>query len=409
MARRSVLVKRIDCVETLGSTSIICSDKTGTLTKNEMTVTEIWYDRKLKRRHRRDKDSLFGQGPQALFYRASILCNGAQRQTKEEMQKSNRDLQEKQLMRVQNASRYVWKGSVSRSILEFEAPEHKFIGNPSDVALITYADSLVDSEQLRQVYPVQFEVPFNSTNKWQLIVVQGVTSTIAEESRDAEYEVIMKGAPEVILSRCNTYASNEARSNKFKAEITDEFKQEFSRVYEGFASQGRRVIALCSKTFTAPPDTAFSGEDNEYNFPTTGLNFIAMVAIMDPPRDNVPDAISLCHSAGIRVFMVTGDHPLTGRAISEQIGLLDKSKKNIELLEGVMTNESEWAACDGAVVHGSRIDDLTDDQWKMILSKQAVCFARTTPAHKLEIVRRCQDVGNIVAVTGMYRKAHVLR
>ena len=99
--------------------------------------------------------------------------------------------------------------------------------------------------------------------------------------------------------------------------------------------------------------------------------------------------------------MVTGDHPLTGRAISEQIGLLDKDKKTIEILEhGVTTEESEWEACEGAVIHGSRIDSLTDAQWNKILTRKAVCFARTTPAHKLEIVRRVQDLGNIVAVTG---------
>jgi sodium/potassium-transporting ATPase subunit alpha len=152
----------------------------------------------------------------------------------------------------------------------------------------------------------------------------------------------------------------------------------------------------------APMDFEFSAGESgsDYNFPTTGLNFVALVAIMDPPRDNVPDAIKLCHRAGIRVFMVTGDHPLTGRAISEQIGLLDKSKKVIELMEDDTTEASEWEACDGAVIHGSRIDGLTDDQWTAILSKRAVCFARTTPAHKLEIVRRCQEMGNIVAVTG---------
>lgn len=401
MAKKMVLVKRIDCVETLGSTSIICSDKTGTLTKNEMTVTDIWSDMKLKRRHKRDSDSLFGQGPQALLYRSAILCNGANQRSAAESQRSTRDLKAKQLQRVQNASRLVWKGSVSKSILQFDAPDYKFVGNPTDVAMITYADALVSAEQLRQVYPIKFEVPFNSTNKWQLVAVQGVNSGIEEDSTDVEFEIFMKGAPEAILHRCSSYSSTDARLTKFTTPMTEEFKNEFDRVYKAFASQGKRVIALCNKTFRAPANFEFSeGEGNAYNFPTTELNFVAMMAIMDPPRDNVPQAISLCHRAGIRVFMVTGDHPFTGRAISEQIGLLDKSKKAIELLEDVTTEESEWESCEGAVIHGSRIDGLTDEQWKSILSKQAVCFARTTPAHKLEIVRRCQGMGNIVAVTG---------
>jgi len=408
MAQRSVLVKRIDCVETLGSTSIICSDKTGTLTKNVMTVTDVWNDRKLKRRHKREKDdrSLFGQGPSPLFYRASIICNSAVVQTVAVRQSSVRDLKVKQLQRIQNASELVWKKSVSKSVLDF-VPEDdvKFVGNPTDVAIMRYADALVAAEELRKMYPPVFEVPFNSTNKYQVVVVKTVQTGIAEdpsESSEIDYEVIMKGAPESMLQRCSTYATAAAGSHNFKADIQEDFRQEFHETYKSFASQGKRVIALCARKFSAPSGFEFStGEDGtECNFPTTGLNFIAMIAIMDPPRDNVPQAISLCHRAGIRVFMVTGDHPLTGRAISEQIGLLDSASKVIELLEDVTTEAEAWDNCQGAVIHGSRLDALTDEQWNAILSKKAVCFARTTPAHKLEIVRRCQGLGNIVAVTG---------
>jgi sodium/potassium-transporting ATPase subunit alpha len=121
---------------------------------------------------------------------------------------------------------------------------------------------------------------------------------------------------------------------------------------------------------------------------------------MDPPRDNVPEAIAKCHNAGVKVFMVTGDHPLTARSIAKEIGLL-KGDNNIELLEHE-TAQKDWETCDGAVVHGCRVDELTDDQWRTILSKEGgVCFARTTPAHKLIIVEKCQTLlGSIVAVTG---------
>ena len=164
---------------------------------------------------------------------------------------------------------------------------------------------MVSAEQLRHGYPIKYEVPFNSTNKWQLVIVQSVGS-VPEESDDIEYEVLMKGAPEVILGKCSTYGSTAARARHYREDMTDEFQQAFKKAYEGFAAQGRRVLALCSKTFKAPPDFEFNGEDNKFNFPTTELNFIAMVAIMDPPRDNVPDAISLCHRAGIRVFYGNG-------------------------------------------------------------------------------------------------------
>jgi sodium/potassium-transporting ATPase subunit alpha len=119
---------------------------------------------------------------------------------------------------------------------------------------------------------------------------------------------------------------------------------------------------------------------------------------MDPPREAVPAAILQCHEAGVKVFMVTGDHPLTGKSIALQIGLLENTN-NIELLEN-KTTEGDWSSYNGAVVHGCRVDGLTDVQWTALLSKSGVVFARTTPAHKLEIVRRCQLMGFIVAVTG---------
>ena len=399
MAQRSVLVKRLDCVETLGSTSIICSDKTGTLTTNVMTVTDIWYNQRLLKRQRWEAKDLYGQEPQALLYRSAILCNRAEPVGPDELREESERKREKLRKRISNVSRLSWKGSVQKSVLNMdnEALLPKFAGNPSDCALLTYCDQMHSVTGLRQEYPILFEVPFNSTNKWQLVVVK--SKGFPEDPNMSEYEVLMKGAPEVILKRCTSFSSNI----QGRAEITDDFRNDFNKRYEEFASQGRRVLALCSTTFLAPSNCEFGEqEDNPtdpYNFPTAGLNFIGMVAIMDPPRDNVPDAIEKCHRAGVKVFMVTGDHPFTARAIAKQVGLL-KTDNNIELLEN-KTSESDWNSCEGAVIHGSRIDALNDDQWVTILSKPGVCFARTTPAHKLLIVKKCQELQKaIVAVTG---------
>ena len=397
MALHSVLVKRIDCVETLGSCSIICSDKTGTLTKNEMTVTDIWFNQQYVRRVRKVKESMYSQEPQTLLFRAGILCNRAEPIEKKENSDRENSIRDLQMRRLNNASKLSWAGSVRNSLLNQDdrPAAAKFKGNPSDVAILAYCDSFIPVDHFRDEFPIVAEVPFNSTNKWQLVVTKLLPP---DESGNREYEVLMKGAPEIILGKCSTYACTKGAS--YEVEITEAFRREFTDAYERFASQGRRVLALCSKTFRAPEGIQLIADDNTYNFPTTNLKFIGLIAIMDPPRDNVPEAVTKCLSAGVKVFMVTGDHPFTARAIAKEIGLL-KSDDNIELLENE-TSTQPWESCQGAVIHGSRIDELTDDQWRSIISKDGgVCFARTTPAHKLLIVQKCQTLmGQIVAVTG---------
>jgi sodium/potassium-transporting ATPase subunit alpha len=399
MAKKSVLVKRIDCVETLGSTSLICSDKTGTLTTNEMTVTDIWLDR---RRHMRKKtvegNILYGTEPHAVLLRAATLCNRGQAISSEEQELAQERARSSRKSLISNVSRLAWGSNLPGTVLEFPSSTAKlFSGNPSDCALLTYCDQLCSTRRLRGEYPILFEIPFNSKNKWQLIIVKSISENQSVDGDQVEYEVLMKGAPEVMLSRCVTYASGKIDHGN-QSPLDDDFRNRFTETYESFAAGGKRVLALCNLRFQAPKDTVFAEVDGTYNFPTTGLNFIGLVGIMDPPRNNVPDAISKCHAAGVKVFMVTGDHPLTGKSIASQIGLL-KSENNIELLEN-KTTTGDWSAYEGAVVHGCRIEELTDEQWKIILSKPGVVFARTTPAHKLEIVRRSQGEGYIVAVTG---------
>jgi sodium/potassium-transporting ATPase subunit alpha len=311
-------------------------------------------------------------------------------------EESWRDLQ---IHNLSNVSALSWGNNALQAALSQRTKSDRldFVGNPSDIAILRYCDTYIGTKKLRKEYPILFEVPFNSTNKWQLVVVKSPVQ-LEETNEESEFEVLMKGAPEVILKLCTTYATHHGENHA--AVIDDAFREEFKKMYEQFASEGRRVIALCSKTFRAKEDIVFEENENTYNFPTTNLNFIGLVAIMDPPRDNVPEAVAKCHRAGIKVFMVTGDHPLTARSIAKQIGLL-KSDNNIELLEQ-HTSDADWETCDGAVIHGCRIESLNDDQWRTILSKEGgICFARTTPSHKLLIVEKCQKLmGMIVGVTG---------
>lgn len=399
MAKRCVLVKRIDCVETLGSTSLILSDKTGTLTTNEMTVTNVWCDLR-NRRPRKivEGDALHGSAPYTVLARAAALCNRGQFIATEEQEAAQVAVRTAMKQLASNVSRLTWGSTIPGTSMKFSTLNVKlFSGNPSDCALLTYVESLCSTQTLREEYPILFEIPFNSKNKWQLVIVKTVGSPEHKLASDeVEYEVLMKGAPEVMLSRCDTFSSSKDEDHK--GPIDEDFKRKFQETYEGFAAEGRRVLALCNFRFIAPKDIEFMETDGKYNFPTTGLNFIGLVGIMDPPREAVPGAIAECHSAGVKVFMVTGDHPLTGKSIATQIGLL-KNSNNIEMLEN-KTTEGDWSTYDGAVVHGCRLDELTDEQWNTILSKPGVVFARTTPAHKLEIVRRSQAMGFICAVTG---------
>jgi sodium/potassium-transporting ATPase subunit alpha len=399
MAKRSVLVKRIDCVETLGSTSLICSDKTGTLTTNEMTVTDVWCDKRTAIRRLHVKDgTLHGMECHSLLLRAATLCNRGQRISNDEQESIQESFRRELHLVTDSASRLSWGSSIPGATLDFpNLPVPMFSGNPSDVALLTYCERFCSTKLLREQYPIIFEVPFNSKNKWQLVIVKTIGSVVGYPE-EIEYEVLMKGAPEVMLERCNTFAFS--RDISHMSPVDDAFTELFKVTYEKLASGGKRVLALCALRFMAPRDFVFAEqEDGTYNFPTTGMTFIGLLGIMDPPRESVPDAIMKCHEAGVKVFMVTGDHPLTGKSIAVQIGLLSSKSNNIELLEN-STTEGDWSSYDGAVIHGCRIKDLSDEQFQTIVAKPGVVFARTTPAHKLEIVRRCQAMGLIVAVTG---------
>ena len=379
MAKRSVLVKRIDCVETLGSTSLICSDKTGTLTTNEMTVTDVWSDQRYRfcRRGIHGKN-FHGTDCHAMLIRSAALCNRGQQISSDEQARARRTYRTSQKKRSSNVSALSWGASVPFTTTDTpKAIIKMFSGNPSDVALLNYCELQCSTRQLRDDYPILFEIPFNSKNKWQLIVVKciGVGSESKDQNDDIEYEVLMKGAPEVILQKCNTYGSSKAESHE--SPLDDEFRKGFVETYEKFASRGKRVLALCSRRFHASKDSVFAYEDGAFNFPTCDLTFIALVGIMDPPRENVPEAISKCHQAGVKLFMVTGDPPLTGESIAIQIGLLENTN-NVEVLEK-KTTEGDWSSYNGAVVHGCRIADLTDEQWTMLVSNRVSSLHEPLP------------------------------
>ncbi|EGZ19432.1 putative hydrolase [Phytophthora sojae] len=415
MAARNVFVKRLDCVETMGTISLIATDKTGTLTKNVMTVTDTWAGREFAAQPSGDRvvielddktDYLTGVTPKAVLARGAALCSRAAPDTaatdnnKAAATDALVDGSDEKMAGSVRPSGV--RNSFSLSRLSFQShlsvreqpkvlAKRQYTGNPSDIALLRFADSNFSSDITRKEYPLVFEIPFNSTNKWQLVIVPAPN----EKHSLRSFDVFMKGAPEVIVKRCSTILSSTGE----ELPMTDAMIQEFTQAYEFFGSKGRRVLALATRRFESP-SAAFSVEEG--NFPSDSLCFVGMAAIMDPPRDDVPEAIAKCKDAGIKVFMVTGDHPLTARAIATEIGLLDDPDNMLELVSANEAAElpDDLYTYDSAVVHGGVINSLSDDDLKAILRLKSVVFARTTPQHKLQIVQASQELGECVGVTG---------
>ncbi|XP_054161209.1 sodium/potassium-transporting ATPase subunit alpha-3-like [Oppia nitens] len=367
MAAKNCLVKNLQAVETLGSTSTICTDKTGTLTQNKMTVSHLWCNNTII-----DADNLIGH----------------QDGTKVDMDSP------------------AWKALVRVCCLcsraEFTAGQSKVsplkretIGDASEVAILKYMEIITGNvDGYRQRQPKVFEVPFNSTNKYAL--------AISECRGDNGHYLCMKGAPERILEKCSTIIVKGGR----EVPLTDSVRQQFQLAYEELGSLGERVIGLCDKFLPVdrfPYDFPFDADDTE-NFPMTGLRFVGVVSMIDPPRPAVPDAVAKCRQAGIKVIMVTGDHPITAKAIARAVGIIsDENETREEMADrlAIGVDKVDPTLCKAAVVHGSQLKDFTADDLDQVLANHTeIVFARTSPQQKLIIVEGCQRQGAIVAVTG---------
>lgn len=264
MAKQNCLVKNLEGVETLGSTSIICSDKTGTLTQNRMTVAHMWFNDTIH-----DCDTTENQSGTSAYRqesgwkeleRCASLCNAAEFRNDD--------------------------GNMDMPVMKRKAN-----GNATDAAILKNTEmSTNDVMAYRNSAPKVGEIPFNSTNKYQVSI---------HESNGANV-LLMKGAPERILQRCSSILVNGV-----EVKLTEEWKTKFNEAYEGLGEQGERVIGFCD--FELPLSQYPKGYDfdpDKENFPLNGLRFLGLISLIDPPRAAVPDAVSKCRSAGIKVFMV---------------------------------------------------------------------------------------------------------
>lgn len=366
MARKNCLVKNLEAVETLGSTSTICSDKTGTLTQNRMTVAHMWFDNQIHEADTTEDQSgaSFDKSSPTWVALARIasLCNRA-------------------VFKAGNDNIPVLKRDVA--------------GDASESALLKCIELSCGSvKAMREKNKKVAEIPFNSTNKYQLSIHE------TEDPNDNRFMLVMKGAPERILDVCSTILIQGKEQP-----LDEELKEAFQNAYLELGGLGERVLGFCHYYFPEelhPKGFAFDTED--LNFSTENLCFVGLMSMIDPPRAAVPDAVGKCRSAGIKVIMVTGDHPITAKAIAKGVGIISEGNETVEDIAARLNipvsqvNPRDAKAC---VIHGTDLKDMSTEQIDEILQNHTeIVFARTSPQQKLIIVEGCQRQGAIVAVTG---------
>ncbi len=300
MSSKNSIIRRLAAVETLGSCTIICSDKTGTLTKNEMTVTDLYvFDKKLK----------LVDGTEELL-KISVLCNNA-------------------------------------------SIENGLVGDPTETALLIAARKAdLEKPDLEKKYPFITEIPFSSERKRMTVVRKDGTSKIA----------YVKGAAETILERCSKKYQDGKISN-----LTKRDRGKILSANEEFSKQALRVLAFAYKDVS---NSKLSEENIEKD-----LVFVGLMGMIDPPREEVAEAIKTCNKAGIRVVVITGDHANTAKAVAEKVGII------------------------GDVITGEELDKLSEKQLAEI-SKKVSIYARVSPQHKTKILDALKKQNNIVAMTG---------
>uniref|UniRef100_A0A3B3DJ94 Sodium/potassium-transporting ATPase subunit alpha n=1 Tax=Oryzias melastigma TaxID=30732 RepID=A0A3B3DJ94_ORYME len=360
MAKKNCLVKNLEAVETLGSTSTICSDKTGTLTQNRMTVAHMWFDNQIHEADTTENQSgtSFDRSSAtwAALSRVAGLCNRA-------------------VFLAEQENVPILKRNVA--------------GDASEAALLKCIELTCGSvNAIREKYPKIAEIPFNSTNKYQLSIHKNSTP---EESK---HLLVMKGAPERILDRCSTIILQGKEQP-----LDDEMKDAFQNAYEELGGLGERVLGFCH--LLLPDDqfpVGFAFDTDEVNFPTENLCFVGLMAMIDPPRAAVPDAVGKCRSAGIKVWR-TPMTPLLCQFTPKFLHFLPVRRSSwSQVTTRSQLRPSDAKAC---VVHGGELKDMTSEQIDDILRHHTeIVFARTSPQQKLIIVEGCQRQGAIVAVTG---------
>jgi Ca2+-transporting ATPase len=349
MIRRHALIRKLSSVETLGSATTICSDKTGTLTQNAMTVTRLWADGQFI--------NVTGTGYSS---RGDFLGDG-----------KIADLEKFPAILTT-----LWLGVLNNDAeVKTGADTYRVIGDPTEAALIVAATKAgVIHEELDEAYPRENEVPFDSERK-RMVTVHNVSDPKTEDAspfqgnKHQDWNVIaVKGAPDVVLKLCKHYQGMDDGS----IPMDDAARQRVLDANDAMTKEALRVLGVA---YRIVPDVNEQTSPDELE---QDLVFVGLIGMIDPPREEVKVALAKAAHAGIRTVMITGDFPNTARAIAEAIGLLRPGKK---------------------VMSGAELDALDDEQLKAVIEDTDV-FARVSPEHKMRIVDALQANNEVVAMTG---------
>jgi Ca2+-transporting ATPase len=354
MIKRHALIRKLASVETLGSATVICSDKTGTLTQNEMTVTRIW------------------AGDQF------VDVTGTGYAPKGEFQVNGEAVSLDQYPAVKTS---LWLGTLNNDAQLERSGEHegeetyRMIGDPTEGAILVAAlKAGASAKVLNDAYPRKQEIPFDSDRK-RMVTIHAVEdpddadiSPLTGEAKREWHIIAVKGAPDVVLNLC----SHIQTINNGDVKLNDEERKKVLAANDAMTGNALRVLGVAYRMVPVLPDEINSEELEK------DLTFVGLIGMIDPARTEVNEALTTAREAGIRTIMITGDYPNTARAIAEEIGLLQAGHK-------VMT--------------GAEIDALTDEEMNENVKVTDV-YARVSPEHKMRIVDALRANEEVVAMTG---------
>jgi len=354
MIKRHALIRKLSSVETLGSATTICSDKTGTLTQNQMTVTRLWVDG------------------------LAIHVSGTGYSPRGDFKVDGKDAD---IRKYPAARTTLWLGllnndsELEESGEEVDGKTYRIIGDPTEGSLLVAAAKAgALHEQLDQAYPRVQEVPFDSERKRMVTVHEvreprtGDISPFTDHTRRGQHVIIVKGAPDVVLDLCTQYQTIDNAS----VQMGQAQRERILAANESMTRDALRVLGVAYQVVESVP------AEVEADHLEKDLVFVGLLGMIDPPREEVAPALKTALSAGIRTVMITGDFPNTARAIAEAIGLLRPGHK-------VMT--------------GAELDAMSDADLDEVIEQTDV-FARVSPEHKMRIVDALQVNDEVVAMTG---------